>query len=457
MFGMMFAAGATIGDVGAIGDGGGDGGDVDQSGSDAGDTGDAGDDSSSGDDAGSSQDDASDADAVAGDSQDAGDNIDPNAPVDLGDGRQVPGKFKKLFDLAKKAGVEKEAKQLYFANQRLLKAIPGGVNAAIQLAKDIDELGGVEGVEQLQSDIETYKSDAELFNKADPSWVASGFEENPDASLKLFAHTLDYVGEHHPEHYDHLMAKVIVNDLGALDIRGMHAALAALKDNPEAQRLATQLADYYNSRFETSRKVPEKKATDAATRALTEREKSVEQREMNTRFADVNREVFPVLKAAVNKTLAAEAKVKGLDLQKLSKEYPAEWRNMLNEIQQEIKKAATKDQRFIDKYFALVKKGDLKRAAKAVNDKHEQVEPEITRRVMATYGVFRGKKANPADKGKGNANGNNNANANAQNQGWTRVAKRPENSAINWSKTTQAMQLDGKYILNDGKKVVVNY
>ncbi len=42
----------------------------------------------------------------------------------------------------------KEAKQLYFAARAKApaKAIPGGVNAAIQLAKDVEQFGGVEGI-----------------------------------------------------------------------------------------------------------------------------------------------------------------------------------------------------------------------------------------------------------------------------------------------------------------------
>lgn len=453
IFGMFFAASATIGDVSGGGDdassdtGGSDG----SSGSDDGVGGDDGE----GDGNGTGEDDAS---LDASDGSDAGDGVqtDPDAPVDLGDGRQVPGKWKKLFDAAAKAGLGKEAKQLYFAQQRLAKAIPGGVNAAIQLAKDVEELGGVEGVQSLQDNIATYQADEELFNSGDPRWVESGFKENPESALKLFAHTLDFVADHHQEHYDHLMAKVIVNDLGSLDVRGIHGILAAMKDNPEAARLAKQLAEYYNSRLETSKKAPEKKV-DAQSKALDDRAATVKKQEMDVRYKQVNLQTGPALKSEVTKVLRAEAKASGIDIDKLSKEYPAEWRNMLNDIHRAIMDESAKDRRFIDKYAALVEKNELQRAAKAINDKHAAIAADIVRRVKATYGVFRGKKAAPGtDKNdKGGTGGGNNATA--QNQGWTRVSARPQNSAINWRKTTSAMQLDGKYILNDGKKVVVQY
>lgn len=455
---MLFAAATTIGDVGTGGGDGGAGGGSSNDGGAGDDAGSTGDDSGADDGAGAGDDGSSGDDGAddAGAAGDGGADTDPNATVDLGDGRQVPGKIKKLFDLAKKAGVEKEAKQLFFANQRLNKAIPGGVNAAIQLAKDVEELGGLEGVQSLQDSLQGYQANDENFSSNPAKWVESGFSENPEAALKAFAHTLDYVGDNHPEHYNHLMAKVIVNDLGSLDVRGIHQILAGIKDNPQAAALAKQLADYFNSRLKTSQKVPEKK-NDPNAKALNDRETAVTKKEMDLRYKEVNAEVFPVLKTEVTKVLQAEAKAAKLDLTKLSKDYPAEWRNMLNEIHQGIMKAAIKDQRFIDKYSGLVQKGDMKRAAAAINKKHAELAPDISRQVMSSYGVFRAKRTAAAAVDKNNRGGDGGGNSNAGNAGWQSVSKRPENSSIDWGKTTQALQLDGKYFLKDGKKVVVKY
>ena len=119
-----------------------------------------------------------------------------------------------------------------------------------------------------------------------------------------------------------------------------------------------------------------------------------------------------------------------IDLDKLSKEYPSEWRGLLNDIHEAMKNSVVKDTRFCNKYDALLKKGDIKRAAQAWTTKHDAVEPGIARSVMKTYGVFRGKKTNPVN-GNNNQGGNRgNNNAAAANQGWTRVSARPPNSAI---------------------------
>jgi hypothetical protein len=166
---MMFASGAGIADLGTDGGdtGGGDNGD-----GGAGD----GSDGSSDDGDGSADDEADDSasadlNADADDADSQNDDADPNAPVDLGDGRQVPGKFKKLFDLAKKPASRRKPSNSTSRKQRLAKAIPGGINAAIQLAKDVDELGGDRGVQQLQDEYRNYRQDEELFNAGDPKWV----------------------------------------------------------------------------------------------------------------------------------------------------------------------------------------------------------------------------------------------------------------------------------------------
>lgn len=450
-----FAASATVGDVGSD-MGGGDG-----SGDSSGDS-DAGSDDAGVDDAGSDgSDELGDVDeslsADDGGADDQNSDVDLDEPVDIGDGRSVPGKIKKLFDLAKKAGVEKEIKQLFFSNQRLLKAVPNGVNGVLQLVKSLEEYGGIEGVQDLKDQLDTYSQDSQLFESGDPRYSESAFKQAPEQALKHVVHALNYMQENLPDNFDHIVAKYLVADFGNVDLNGIHKVLSGMKDNPEAQKLAKELADYYNSRTKLAKNAPENKP-DAKAKELTEREAAVKKDTLTLRYKEANTTIFPTMKSDVTRALQSEAKAAGIDLNKLAKDYPAEWRNMLNEIHGEIMKAAGKDGRFLDKYNALIEKGDIARAAKHVNAKHAALIPDIVRKVKASYGVFRGKKANAAgaDKGKANANGKANSAA-AATSGYTRVSARPSNSTIDWSKTSQTMQLDGKYILKDGKKVVIKY
>ena len=442
---MFFAAGTAVADVGA-GDGASSSGDS----SGMGDAGGEGvDNSSSQDSTGETTTDddtasSADPDAVA----------DPNALADIGNGQKAPAKLKKLFDAAKSLGLEKEIKQLYFANQRIAKAFGAeGVNGAIKLAQSVEALGGLEGIETLQGDLELHSQDAELFESNPQKWVENSFTENAEQSLKAWQYGLDLVAEKFPEQYDHAMARVMLDTLDKFSpIHKVYNGLKALQNNPEAVALAGEIAKWYSGIDKAAKEVPEKKV-DARQSALDKREQGVTEKEMGIRYKEVNAEALPVMKTHVANTLKAEAKLKGLDLDKMATDYPGEFRSMMNDIQKSIMQTAVKDERFVEKYATLVKKGDTKRATLTLNQKHEKIIPGIVRTVAAGYGMFKGKaKPNPTgDKAKpGTSAGN-------ADTGWARVSARPKNSEIDWSKTTSALQVDGKYFLNDGKKVIVQY
>lgn len=443
---LSFAAGAGLADLDlGAGDAGGEGGDEGDGGADEG--GDAGDAGEGGDEGEENL----EAGAEGGEE-------DLDSPVDIGNGRQVPGRWKKLFDEAQKAGLGKEAKQLYFAQQRLNKAIPGGINAAIQLANDIEQLGGVEGIEQMQTNLEAYTADEDLFHDNPEKWVQTSFEADEDAALKAFIHSIDYVGQKFPEQYNHTFAKIIVNDISdGFDITRAHRILAGLKDNPEAQAAAKELLEYWNSRVKTSEKAPQKKAA-AVDEKLAQREKAAEEREMSGRYADINRASFPELKESVRQHLLAYGKENSVDLRKISKAYPQEWADALNDIHGRIRNAALKDKRFCDKYYSLVKAGDTARAIAAVNAKHAALAAEAVRTALAGRALFRGKKRAPGagDAGdKGNKGGGNINNAGAGS--WKTVSEKPRRDEIDWSKTPLSLSLEGRYVLTDGTRVQVKY
>src|SRR5208337_1702910 len=135
-FTMFFAAGAAAVAGAGGGTGAGDGGASTGSGEGSADSSEG-----AGGDGSSSDQDGAGGEGESGElpaGQD-GKQVDPNAAVDLGDGRTVPAKIKKLFDVAKTAGVEKEIRQLYFSNERLTKAIPGGVKGAVELANSVEQ------------------------------------------------------------------------------------------------------------------------------------------------------------------------------------------------------------------------------------------------------------------------------------------------------------------------------
>ena len=354
---MFFADGASS--LAAV-EGGGDGG----SGADGatGDTGDV----SSGDgsvDGGSGSDEGGADDEHK--SADGGDGADANAEVSLADGRKIPAKYKELFEN------DKDLRSIYFANQALKKVFPGGVKEAVGLARQLEEVGGFDAIEKLQGDINAYSGDAELFNTGDPKWTEKAFEENAEVSLKHFTNALGYVSEHHPEHYDHLMAKVIVNDLQNLPVEKIHSLLAGIKDNPEAAAAAKALAKYYNSRHEYAKKVPEKQI-DPQQRKLDEERNKLGEEKQQVRNAKINTEASPYLDRTIKGSLATAAKASGFDLAKLEKDQPNRYGRFLKDVRNAVHNEVLNDTKWLDRYSAALASGDTAKCVRMLNARHDQ-------------------------------------------------------------------------------------
>lgn len=368
---MFFAAGApALGDAGAAG-----GGDASEGGA-------------VGDDSGSGQP-SSDVSPGAeegneGNAEDVGDTdgqADPNSLVDSGDGRKIPQKYQELFK------GDKSLKEMYFSAQALKRSFPGGVKEAVELAKNLETLGGLDGIEQIQSENQSYKADSELFLKDQAKWIESAFAENADASLKAFQHSLDYVGEHHPEQYDHLMAKVILNDLGSLPVREIHGILAGLKDNPQAQDLASKLAKYYNDRDALAKNVPEKKF-DAKEKALQERDATLTTKAQELRNKTINLEAAPYLTKAVDSSIDAEAKAAGFDIAKIRNEQPKRYAKFVQDVKNTIFSKVKDDEKWLGRYSAALAANETSKCVRMVNSRHDQAINGNGREPGVVAGLF---------------------------------------------------------------------
>lgn len=436
---LFFAAGAGMGDPGA-------GGDPGPMGDPGGDPGAGADPNLSGD-----PDPDSDPDPqAAGADPNADPNADPDTPIELGNGRTVPAKWKAVLEAAKTAGVDREMRQLFFGQQKLLEKFPGGINEVLQLAQHIEEAGGLDGVAELKSEIETFRQDADLFEKDQAKWVETGFAEDPDASLKAFTHSLDYVSENHPEHYDHLMGKVVLNTLDGSPVHEIYSLLTGLKDNPAAQDLAKKLAGFYNNVKSLAAKVPEKKI-DKQQEKLRTQETELNTERQNLRNQTVNSQTIPLLGRQMTIHLVREAKTAGFDLQKYATEQPGAAQSMRREILNRVMAKASSDKTFTRNYRNVLDSGNTKRAIDMMNKKHNDILPEIVRAVAKEWGVA--KKAGI----KQNARGIGSRTQQAPGNGALRVAGKPPTEDIDYSKTSTRMLLDGQAVLKTGKKVFWQY
>ena len=357
---MFFAAGATVGDLGTGGgDGGGSG---DGGGESSGGDGSAGDSTGNGGDGEPTISDESSAEGT----ENTDGQTDPNALIDSGDGRKIPQKYTELFKN------DKALREIYFSQQALKKTFPGGVKEAVELARTVEEFGGIEAFEAVKSELNTYHSDAELFLKDQTKWVERSFEEDVDASLKAFTASLDYVGEKHPEHYNYLMAKVILNDLNAsLPVREIYDTLAALTDNPKAQDGAKKLASYYNIRADLSQKVPEKQM-NPQQKKIDEKNEQLTKREQEIRNKSINTEASPYLNRTIETSLAVAAKNAGFDFVKLQKEQPNRYGRFLKDVRRAIHDEVLADEKWLNRYSDALALNDTAKCVRMLNARHDQ-------------------------------------------------------------------------------------
>jgi hypothetical protein len=444
---MFFAAGASgISDAGAgAGGGGGSDGAAGAESDSGGSAGDQGGDAGAGDGV---------RDAAAGGDEDAaagGDaETDPDAPVDLGDGRTVPAKWKKLFDTAKDQGLEKEVRQLFFANQRLTQKFPGGVNEVLNLATKLEEVGGFQAIEEMQSDLQTYQADAEIFAKEPAKWIETMFGEDVDASLKAFTASLDYVSENHPEHYDHLLGKVVANTLDQGPIHEIYSFLASLKDNAGAQKLAKDLARYYNGIRDLAAKVPEKKIDAERSKLDTERQTLASEREQ-LRNHTVNTQTIPLLGRQMTTHIEKLAKDASFDLKKFTAEQPEAAQSMRAKILDGVMQKAAADKVFVKNYKAVMNQGDTQRAVAMMNKKHNEILPEVVRSVAKGFGIAKKAGTGTRSNAGGGGTGTRTA-AGGTSKGLVRVSEKPAAGLIDWGKTGNDIY-DSVATLKDGRKV----
>lgn len=383
---------------------------------------------------------------------------DPNALVDAGDGRKIPAKYKEIFEK------NKELRSLYFGAQALRKAFPGGVKEAVELARQVEDLGGLEGIEQVQSELSEYTGDAELFNNGDPKWIENSFQQDPDLSLKHFNNALGYVSEHHPEHYDHLMAKVIVNDLGALPVRQIYDILAGLKDNPQAQQAAKTLAAYYNSRQELAKKAPEKQI-NPQQKKIDEQNAKLTEREQKVRNQSINAEAGPHLNRTIESTLTAAAKIDGFDLAKLQKEQPNRYGRFLKDVRNAVHAEVLNDSKWLDRYAAALAANDVAKCVRMLNARHDQaikgtdLKPGVASVILREwFGTPKGGARRPGAGGAGGSGGGSGATRTVTSNGKSEtpilVNSLPPAKEINYSDPVTD-KWNGIYRLKTGKLIQV--
>lgn len=348
---LSFAAAPVLGDGSPAGDSGGEGGGGDVSGDGT---------ASVSDTTESTSDDTRTQDVA-----DPNATTDPNSLVDSGDGRKIPQKYAELFK------TDKSLKELFFSGQALKREFPGGVREAVEFKKSVEEMGGLDGIQQLKSDLDTHNQDAQLFESDPAKWAEQGFTENREAALKAFAHTLEYVAQNHPEQYDYLGSRIVLGTLDQGPVHDIYGLLSGLKDNPAAQELAKKLAGFYNGIKNTASKVPDRKI-DPQQKKLDDERAELSKEKEQIRNSKVNALAVPHLNKTIDSNVDGWAKTAGFDIAAIRKDQPNRYARFMSDVKAAIHKQVRGDDAWLGRYSAALNGGDVDKAARMLNTRHDQ-------------------------------------------------------------------------------------
>lgn len=198
----------------------------------------------------------------------------PNETIDPdleGDGRTVPAAIRQHLAQLKtqNPGLAKQLKGILFADQALKREFPGGVKEALEVKQTLAKYGGPEALQEIQSEREAWSKLDESFINADPSFVDTIAENNPDSFAKLAPSVISKFAEIDPETYQHVMGKVVFNTLSNAPLNDIYQALAG---NEQTKALAGKLAEWYNGIHDLASKAPEKKIDPEREKLQKERE-----------------------------------------------------------------------------------------------------------------------------------------------------------------------------------------
>jgi hypothetical protein len=361
---------------------------------------------------------------------------DPNAPTD---GRKMPDSLKKAIAALKPTSPEaaKQIKGLFFANQEYSSVFPKPADA-VAAKTLIDEVGGHEGIQQIQTEREEWGQLDKSYAEGSADFVKSIAESNPEAFLKTAAHVINEYASRSPEQYGYYANTVSLNTLAStgISIDGLARAYGSYSDNPQAQAI---IAEIHNSLVGLKEKTTqfEQKRTDPREEALKQKETAFEQKRRGDFEGGVASQAETYLKDKMQPEIDRVVAGRKID--------PDAMKGYQKMVQDEVQRRMGDIPGFADKLEAHYRTGDAKKSVEYIQTQYNRILPEAAK-VIAPYlrNIAPGK---PAVKAASGTPGTRPVSA-----GEVVLKEMPERSAIDWTKTTVSDVMLGKAVLVNGKK-----
>ncbi len=363
--------------------------------------------------------------------------------------RKDIAELKKLHpELAKKWGND------HFRRKAYDEEFPGGVNEARQIKATFEALGGQEGLDGLQGEVDDYRNEIKQFSEGDPALLTQLHEANPDSFVLAISNGIDLLAQKSPDLFDKAILPAMVARLEKAQMYSSVQELAALiKDGKgqEAYDLTAKIAGWLDKAKGLASKQIELKNKKDPEREKFEREKA----DFETKkFQDFEDSVATDVNRSNNIVTAkiVEPFFKQLNLKTDGR------REFINALNNRVWSLMKKDMPFQKAAKAIIGKGDRLRAARFTHAKFAELLPEEFRKLRdAMYPNFMkgGTKVKAAVAGVGKGAAANGAGGG----GGTGAAKvnytggKPNRDDVDWAKTNDTYWIAGKAWLKNGKEV----
>ncbi len=186
----------------------------------------------------------------------------------------------------------KAVQRALFAEDRLRRELPGGFKDLTALRGKLEELGGDEGIQNIQGELNGWKEFDAQYTAGDPK-VLEFLTETPEAAaafLKIAPAAFEKFREQHPDGYSAYVSQVFLADMQAEQFPMMVQLLGSVlgrgtfseADKAEATKIYTALTGYYNRISEFAKKQVAA-PTPAASKGADPRAAELDTREQSIR------------------------------------------------------------------------------------------------------------------------------------------------------------------------------
>jgi hypothetical protein len=387
------------------------------------------------------------------------------------DGRNIDDRARKALAKLKKIDpvVAKELANTYHRTQRIIKDtgsknLSEAVNKVAANVAVIESLGGHEGIQNLQSEVNDYRTEITQFAEGDPALPAQLYEANPDGLVNSVAASIDLLAERDVERFKNAVRPAVVARMKQAGFTPTIQQIAQhILDGKgqEAYDLLQKMGNWVTNEEQTQQKAVQTKAE-----RNPEREKLTQERqEFETQKAQAyDNRVGVDVNVLNNDSMKAvlEPFFKEIKLVDLKGR-----RKFTQAVQQDIWQAMREDKTWQMQAHAIKRKGDAKETAEFINAKFAELLPVHFRlNRNALYPAYKpAKKVVPITKPNGTNSGaatngappppKKPAAAPAASSGTIRLAagQRPAHNDVDWKTTDDLAWIRGSATRKNGKRV----